>query len=98
MFKKLFSTLVYTDNLENSQNDLIKLQNDISNWERKAEIIQSKFNFRLPDYIIDEIIKNDTSKNYINLHYLINCALVNDKISENDANLLKQVYSFKDCI
>ena len=96
MFKKLFRTLSYADISENSYVELDRLQNNISNWEQKAEIIKSRFNFNLPDYIIDEIIKNDTSKNYVNLHYLINCALVNDRISESDANLLKQIYSFRD--
>lgn len=98
MFKKLFSTLSYTDTSEDSNVELDRLQNNISNWEQKANIIKSQFNFHLPDYIVDEIIQNEGSKNYINLHYLINCALVNNKISESNANLLKQVYSFRDCL
>lgn len=69
-----------------------KLQLEIMEWTDKASIIQSKFNFTLPDYILNEIIENDKSKNYINLHYLINCAVVNQRLSKDNGNIIKQMY------
>lgn len=88
MFKKAFNT-------SNDYDELANIQQKLEIWNEKAKKIQNNFDFHIPDYIIDEIIQNETSKSFVNLHYLINCALVNNKISENNAKLLKQIYSFK---
>ena len=94
MLKKASSS-TFSNDTTYSKTELTKLQQDLASWDEKAKKIQSKFNFTIPDYIIDEIIQIETSKSFVNLHYLINCALVNKRISENNANLLKQIYSFK---
>lgn len=62
-------------------------------WNKKAKIIQSKFNFILPDYIIDEIIKNEEKKDYLNLNYLINLAVINGRISKDNGKLIKKTYN-----
>lgn len=95
MFKKIFNTTNIQDELKTSQIKLHQLQQKLAIWEQKASEIQLKFDFYLPDYIIDEIIENEDSKNFLNLYYLINCAVANERISESNAELLKQTYSFK---
>ena len=95
MFKKLFNIHTAQNAVNNIEDESIHLQQKLSMWNEKAKKIQSNFDFCIPDYIIDEIIENEDSKNFVNLHYLINCALVNERISESNANLLKRAYSFK---
>ena len=73
--------------------ELNKLQSKIIEWNKKAEVIQSKFNFILPNYIIDEIIENESSKNFLNLHYLINCAVLSGRITTNNGKILKKEYT-----
>lgn len=92
IFKRMNSLSEQLEKLEQRRIELEKLQNRISEWNRKASEIQSKFNFILPNYIIDEIIENEDRKDYLNLHYLINCAVINGRISETDGNIIKQVY------
>lgn len=78
---------------EQSRIELEILQKRISEWNRKASIIQSNFDFILPNYMIDEILNNEEKKNYVNLHCLINCAVVNGRITESNGKLLKQIYN-----
>lgn len=78
--------------IEYKQAELKKLQNKISKWNQNFTKIQSKFDFILPNYIIDEIIENEEQKNYLNLHYLVNCAVVNGRISENNGRRIKEIY------
>lgn len=94
MFKRLFNFAKSQNSLETIV-ELSKLQETLAIKEEKTNKIKEKFNFSLPDYIIEEIIENEKTKNYINLHYLINCAVVNERISVSNAKLLKQIYSFK---
>ena len=96
MFKKVSKENLLsnkTKEFEYKQNELRKLKDEILEWNKKARKIQSKFNFVLPDYIIDEIIESETKKDYSNLHSLINCAVLNGKLSENNGNIIKQIYS-----
>lgn len=69
-----------------------RLQEDFLKWNQKANEIQSKFDFILPNYIIDEIIENEENKAYFNLYCLINCAVINGTISKDNEKILKQVY------
>lgn len=88
--KNLLSKQV--NELTNERMNLIKLQNDISTWKSKALKIQSNFNFELPNYILDEIITNENKFQYKNLHFLINCAVINGKISKTNGSILKQTF------
>lgn len=93
---KLKKFLLFSDfseqikEIEVKQAELKKLQDKISNWNQRAKNIQSKFDFTLPNYIIDEILENERNKDYLNLYYLINCALINGKISNEEAKKIKQ--------
>ena len=71
---------------------LEELQKKVLEWNQKAKIIQAKFNFVLPNYIIDEIIEKESHKNYSNLHCLINCAVVSGRLSKDNGLIIKQVY------
>lgn len=78
--------------IEYKQKELTKLKSRIIDWKKKASIIQSNFDFILPNYIIDEIIENERNKDYLNLYYLINCAIINGRLSEENGKVLKQEY------
>ena len=78
--------------LKNKENELEKLQNKLGDWNQKAKQIQSKLNFTLPNYLIDEIIDNEFTKNYFNLHTLVNCAVINGRITKEDAKVIKEMY------
>lgn len=71
------------------------LQDEISEWNKKSSKIQSNFDFTLPQYLINEIIENEKSKDYFNLYYLVNCAVINGRISENNGKKIKQLYVMK---
>ncbi len=69
------------------------LQNELDSFNKEKEIIQSKFDFIIPDYLIDEIIESNRSKFYVNLRHLINCAIINGRISKENGTILKMFYS-----
>lgn len=68
------------------------LQNKLDKFNKEKAIIQSQFNFIIPDYLIDEIIESNTTKIYRNLNYLINCAIINGTLSKENGSILKQAY------
>ena len=78
-------------NLSNIEQHISELKKQIELWNKKATFIQSQFDFIIPNYIIDEIISNEYSKNYSNLHYLINAAVVNKRLTKNNGNILKEL-------
>ena len=96
MFKKIFKHIFLSNKVETHKYNNLELQNlqdKVSTWNHKADIIQSKFNFILPNYIIDEIIESEEHKDFINLYLLVNCAVINNRITESDGKLIKQYYS-----
>lgn len=52
--------------------------------ELKMSEIQNKFNFEIPNYILEIIPKGDTSE----IRVFIGLALVNNRISKEQANIL----------
>lgn len=81
--------------IELKRAELNLLQDEISEWNKKSSKIQSNFDFTLPQYLINEIIENEKSKDYFNLYYLVNCAVINGRISENNGKKIKQLYVMK---
>ena len=79
-------------NLSNIEQHISELKKQIELWNKKATFIQSQFDFIITNYIIDEIISNEYSKNYSNLHYLINAAVINKRLTKNNGNILKELY------
>ena len=98
MFKNIFklsTNFQYSQVIEKEINALQSAMNQRNILTKK---FKSNFNFDIPDYIVDEIIENEKTQNFLNLHYLINCAVINNKISESNALLLKQVYKLNNRI
>lgn len=89
---KTSSLLTKLQDSEFKKAEFERLQEDFFKWNQKAKEIQSKFDFILPNYIIDEIIENEEKKTYFNLYCLINCAVINGTISQNNEKRLKEVY------
>ena len=81
--------------LEIKRVELNILKDEILEWNKKSMQIQSNFDFPLPQYLINEIIEKEKSKDYFNLYYLINCAVINGRISENNGKKIKQLYVMK---
>lgn len=94
ILKKINFIFGYQNELKNKKAKLEELQKQISDWNLKASKIQSKFDFPLPNYIIDEIIdsQNKQYKNYINLYNLINLAVITGNLSEDNGKIIKQIY------
>ena len=60
--------------------------NEIHRFHRLKEKIQIEYGFSIPDYIIDEIINN---KDYDNLVSLLNLAVINKRLSKQQAKIIK---------
>lgn len=61
------------------------LINEIEKNYKLREKIQMKYSFKIPDYVLDEIINGRPS----NLCCLINLAVVNNRLSKENAQILK---------
>lgn len=75
-----------------------KLQIEIRLQKQKViqEILEKHFGFKIPNYIIDDIVVNET---YHHICLMINLATVNERLSEENADRLKEgikeVFSIK---
>lgn len=79
--------------LESFSNEKIKyclLINEIERNNRLKEKIQMKYGFEIPNYVLDEMINVRPS----NLYCLINLAVINNRLSNKNAEILKE----KECI
>lgn len=57
-------------------------------YKRGIEI-QNKYGFKIPDYVLYEIVKSEKDKNNIrNIIQLINLAMINKRILLKDARIL----------
>lgn len=90
-FKTKQKSLDYSQ-ISKIQIETKNLQNKLDKFNKEKEIIQSQFNFIIPDYLIDEIIESNTTKIYYNLNCLINCAIINGTLSKENGSILKQAY------
>lgn len=91
---------IYTLNIENKIEDIdkrkeeIKILNDkIQSWNSKADKIREQFDFFIPNYLIDEIIEKEIEKNYNNLHCLCNMAYICGRITNEESQIIKNIYS-----
>ena len=88
--RKNMSNEKYSENtLESS---LKEAKGKLDNWNKKSKIIQAQFDFKIPDYIIDEIICFEKERDYLNLCTVINCAIVSGSISSDNGKTLKEFY------
>lgn len=70
------------------------LKQKIAQLEVQREKIQNRFNFKIPVYVLDEIIESNDRVIKDNLNAIINLARVNDRISLKEAEVLKEHYVF----
>lgn len=70
----------------------VKVPEEVTIWNKKASEIQSRFDFVIPNYILDEIIEQENSSYKDNLYYLINCAVMNNRITIENAKKIREVY------
>lgn len=68
------------------------LKKSLEIWNEKQKEIQANFDFIVPNYIIDEIIYLEPSKDYSKLHSLLLLAVYNRRISMEEAVKIEQVY------
>lgn len=55
--------------------------------KEKGKEIQKQYSFILPDYVLEEIVKNKDNKEKLIL--FINLARINNRLTEKEASLLK---------
>lgn len=95
-FKKTFSSRLeeLEDTLLFNINSSIRLEmpEEVKIWKQKASKIQSHFDFAIPNYILDEIIEQENNTCKDNLYYLINCAVMNNRITLENAKKIREVY------
>lgn len=70
----------------------VEVPDEVKIWNKKASEIQSRFDFAIPNYILDEIIEQENSSYKENLYYLINCAVMNNRITIENAKKIREVY------
>ena len=85
---------MYEFNRENIKEKNRVLKEKIAQLEIERKKIQDNFNFKIPVYILDEIIEEDEKYNVENINVLINLAKINNRISKEDAMILKNEFVF----
>lgn len=65
----------------------IQLEKRLQKSKSIKDILEKHFKFEIPNYIIDDIVENETYK-HINL--IINLATVNERLSNRNAEKLKE--------
>ena len=63
---------------------------------KKCDDIQNRYKFKVPKYILTELVENGSDK--LNICSLINLAVMNDRISVNEGKLLKKDYKLNNKI
>lgn len=79
--------------LEKKKQDIKILKDKITTWNDKADKIRGQFDFTIPNYLIDEIIEKEIDKNYNNLHCLCNMACLCGRITYEESQTIKKIYS-----
>lgn len=86
-FKNKREAKRYLENFSNEEIQYYLIKYEMQRFLRLKEKIEMKYHFEIPDYIIDEMING---KHINNLICLINIAVMNNRISKKDAEILKK--------
>lgn len=62
----------------------------MENREKEYKEIQDKYDFVIPKYILKELINPNYDK--IDLCYLVNMAVINERFTEEEGRIIKQEY------
>lgn len=54
--------------------------------------IQKKYNFTIPDYILEEIVTTRNKLDRLNIQLMINMAVINNRLTKGQARMLKKEY------
>lgn len=60
--------------------------------KKKCKDIQKKFEFTIPDYVLEEIVLTRNKEEKVNLCLMINIAVLNNKLTKGQARKIKNIY------
>ena len=86
-FRKEKEAKRYLKDMSSQEVEMKLKLNEIHRFQRLKEKWEKECHFEIPNYIIDEIING---KDYANLCALLCLAVSNNRISEKNANILKE--------
>ena len=73
-----------------STKELQELLTEMIFVKTQGNEIQKNFDFTIPDYILDEIVLTKNKPEKLNLNILINIAVINNKLTNGQARMLKK--------
>lgn len=90
-FNKEKEAKKYLNDWTEKEIQIKSIWNKIQKKYRLAEKIQNELKLKIPMYIIEEIIEKSNNNSKINkLDYLINMAIINNRLTESDAKKIKK--------
>lgn len=75
-----------------STKDISYLQERLNYITTQGREIQKKFEFIIPNYVLEEIVDTQSKHQKTNLSAIINLAKINKRLTEEQANKLKEAY------
>lgn len=86
----------YNEQIKIRKAQIQLIENEINTRKLEMEKFQQDFDFVIPDYILDEIIRQRGRKNNENLIALINLAVKNGSLSKENGKILKSTCQNKE--
>lgn len=75
-----------------STKDISYLQERLNYITTQGREIQKNFEFIIPNYVLEEIVDTQNKQQKTNLSAIINLAKINKRLTEEQANKLKEAY------
>ena len=75
-----------------STKDINYLQERLDYITTQGKEIQKNFEFAIPNYVLEEIVDNQNKQQKLNLIAIINLATINNRLTREQANRLKDTY------
>lgn len=75
-----------------STKDISYLQERLNYITAQGREIQKNFEFIIPNYVLEEIVDTQNKQQKTNLSAIINLAKINKRLTEEQANKLKEAY------
>ena len=77
-----------------STEELQKLLTKLMFVKMQGNEIQKKFNFIIPDYVLEEIVLSRNKLDRLNLNLMINLAVINNRLTKGQAKMLKNEFYY----
>jgi len=87
--KKMKSKIDYIERIKTRNFEIQIMIDEINSNQQGKNEIQRNFNFKIPDYILDEMIKEKRDKE--NIIVLINLAVLNGTITTENGKKIKKI-------